>query len=47
MNAVQSNGGVIQPAPLVLHPLINASQSLSAVIAVDASLQLLALQPTT
>jgi hypothetical protein len=46
LKSEQSNGGVIQPAPFVLHPDINASQLVSSEIDVAASLQSLALHPT-
>ena len=46
MKSEHSNGDVIQPAPFVLHPDMNASQTLSSEIDVTASLQSFVLHPT-
>ena len=45
MKSEHTNGDVMQPAPFVLHPDINASQLVSSEIDVAASLQSLALHP--
>lgn len=45
MKSEHPNGGVMQPAPFVLHPDMNASQLVSSEIDVAASLQSFALHP--